>query len=92
MSRSVAYSQPRVDRQRILHRLRRLEGQVRGLQRMIEEGRPCHEVLTLLAGVRGALEGIGEVVLEEYLAECQAEMDRGEVDIKAILKAVRLLH
>jgi DNA-binding FrmR family transcriptional regulator len=71
--------QPGVERQKLLHRLRRLEGQVRGLQRMIEEERSCHEVLTLLCGIRGAL-------------ECQAEMSRGEIDTKAILDAVRLLR
>jgi hypothetical protein len=38
------------------------------------------------------LEGIGEIVLEEYLLECQAEMGRGEIDTKAILDAVRLLR
>ncbi|WP_018466965.1 metal-sensitive transcriptional regulator [Calidithermus timidus] len=85
-------SQPSVERQKILHRLRRLEGQVRGLQRMVEEERSCHEVLTLLSGIRGALEGIGEVVLEEYLRECQTEMGRGEIETKAILDAVRLLR
>ncbi|RIH87279.1 metal-sensitive transcriptional regulator [Calidithermus roseus] len=92
MSEALIPSPPEAERQKLLHRLRRLEGQVRGLQRMIEEGRPCHEVLTLLAGVRGALEGIGEIVLEEYLLECQAEMSRGEIDTKAILDAVRLLR
>jgi len=80
------------ERQKLLHRLRRLEGQVRGLQRMIEEDRPCHEVLTLLSGIRGALEGIGEIVLEEYLLECQSEMSRGEFDAKALVEAVRLLR
>ena len=42
-------------RTRVLHRLRRLEGQVRGLQQMIEDGRSCRDVLTLLAGVRSAI-------------------------------------
>ncbi|MER3489138.1 MAG: hypothetical protein C4328_04420 [Meiothermus sp.] len=41
----------------MLNRLKRLEGQVRGLQKMVQEDRDCREILTLLSGVRRALEG-----------------------------------
>jgi CsoR family transcriptional regulator, copper-sensing transcriptional repressor len=57
-------------RTRVLHRLRRLEGQVRGLQQMIEDGRSCRDVLTLLAGVRSAISATGDVILETYVASC----------------------
>ncbi|RDI94564.1 transcriptional regulator [Meiothermus sp. QL-1] len=57
---------------RIVHRLRRLEGQVRGLQRMVEEDRSCPEILTLLSGVKSALDSVGEEILEAYLVHCQA--------------------
>ncbi|WP_027877280.1 metal-sensitive transcriptional regulator [Meiothermus cerbereus] len=61
------------DKTRIIHRLRRLEGQVRGLQKMVEEDRECREILTLLSGVKSALESVGEEILEAYLAQCQAD-------------------
>lgn len=41
------------------HRLRRIEGQVRGLQRMVERGEACPDVVTQLAAVRGALDAAG---------------------------------
>ncbi|PZA06713.1 MULTISPECIES: metal-sensitive transcriptional regulator [unclassified Meiothermus] len=80
---------PTADKQKILNRLRRLEGQVRGLSKMVEEDRPCTEILTLLAGIRGALDGIGDLVLENFLEECRS---RGQQDPKTVLEAVRLLR
>jgi len=63
------------DKTRIIHRLRRLEGQVRGLQKMLEEDRECREILTLLSGVKRALESVGEEILEAYLARCGAALE-----------------
>ena len=76
----------------VMNRLKRLEGQVRGLQKMVEEGRDCHAILTLLAGVRSALDATGEVIFETYLEECQANLAEGKGDSKAIVEAVRLLR
>jgi CsoR family transcriptional regulator, copper-sensing transcriptional repressor len=78
------------DKAKIINRLRRLEGQVRGLQRMIEEGRSCQEVLTLLAGVRSALDATGDVILEAYLTECQGEFAAGKGDVSELIAAVKL--
>ncbi len=77
-------------RRKILNRLRRLEGQVRGLQRMVEEDRPCHEILTLIAGVRRALDATGDVILENYLDTCQGDLEGGSADSRRIVEAVRL--
>ncbi|MEM6430262.1 MAG: metal-sensitive transcriptional regulator, partial [Deinococcota bacterium] len=57
----------------MINRLRRLEGQVRGLQRMVEEERSCKDVLTLLAGVRSALNATADRILVNYLEHCQTE-------------------
>jgi DNA-binding FrmR family transcriptional regulator len=75
---------------KLLNRLRRVEGQVRGLQRMIEEERECHEILSLLSGVRSALDAAGDLVLETYLEKCRAELEAGEGDVKALVRAVKL--
>lgn len=79
-------------RTKVLHRLRRLEGQVRGLQQMIEDGRSCREVLTLLAGVRSAVSATGDVILESYVATCAGDLqhDPGQVrDLVSIVKLAR---
>ncbi len=78
------------EKRKILNRLRRLEGQVRGLQKMIDDGRECHDVLTLLAGVRKALDATGDVILEKFLDSCQADFREGRGDIQELISAVRL--
>ncbi len=75
---------------KILNRLRRLEGQVRGLHKMVDEERSCREVLTLLAGIRSALDATGDVILENYLEKCQAEFTEGQGDVGELMKAVKL--
>jgi DNA-binding FrmR family transcriptional regulator len=77
-------------KERIINRLKRLEGQVRGLQRMVSEERDCQEVLTLLAGVRSALNAAGDLILEHYLQVCQAEFADGRGDIGELVRMVKL--
>lgn len=57
-------------KERILTRLRRIEGQVRGLQRMVEEERYCADVLTQVAAVQSSLRGTAEVLLQGHLRHC----------------------
>ena len=54
----------------ILMRLRRIEGQVRGLQRMVDEGQDCEAILTQLMAARAALDKAGLFIVERHLGEC----------------------
>jgi DNA-binding FrmR family transcriptional regulator len=56
--------------QSALRRLRRIEGQVRGLQKMVEEGRYCADVLTQVASVQEALGGVAKLLLKNHLKHC----------------------
>jgi len=58
------------NRDEVLRRLRRIEGQVRGLQRMVEEDRYCIDVLTQLAAIRAALAQVGVQVLDAHARGC----------------------
>lgn len=80
----------RDERTRLLHRIRRLEGQVRGLHRMVEEDRPCHEVLALCSGIRSAVDATADRVLERYVRECQEDSLREPEALSAMIRAVRL--
>jgi CsoR family transcriptional regulator, copper-sensing transcriptional repressor len=51
-------------------RLKRIEGQVRGLQRMVDEGRYCPDILTQLASVHAALRGVGKLLMRNHLQHC----------------------
>lgn len=59
-----------MSREQTLTRLRKVEGQVRGLQRMVSEGRDCEAILTQLMAARAALDKIALTVAGEHLEEC----------------------
>ena len=54
-------------------RLRRIEGQVRGLQRMVNEDKYCIEILDQVAAVTRALQGVAIELLDDHLSHCVAE-------------------
>ncbi|MBB6308135.1 metal-sensitive transcriptional regulator [Xanthobacter tagetidis] len=58
------------DKDRVLKRLARIEGQTRGLSRMVEEDRYCIDVITQIAAVRAALKKVEEEVLRQHVAHC----------------------
>ena len=59
-------------RKQILNRLSRLEGHIRGIKTMVQDNRPCPEVLIQVAAVRGALDRVSRIILDEHLTECIA--------------------
>lgn len=60
-------------RQQARRRLRKIAGQVAGIERMIEEDRYCVDVLLQVAAVRGALDGVGKLLLSSHVDTCVAE-------------------
>ena len=54
----------------ITTRLRRIEGQVQGIQRMLESGRECEEVLTQIMAVRSSLDQVGLLLMERHIENC----------------------
>jgi DNA-binding FrmR family transcriptional regulator len=54
----------------VLKRLKRIEGQVRGLARMVEDDRYCIDIVTQLSAARAALRRVQEEVLEDHIAHC----------------------
>ena len=61
------------DKKDVQVRLRRIEGQVRGLQRMIEEDAYCIDVLTQVSAATKALQSLALVLMEDHLAHCVAD-------------------
>jgi CsoR family transcriptional regulator, copper-sensing transcriptional repressor len=61
------------DKDNYLKRLRRIEGQIRGLQRMIDEDKYCIDILTQVAAATKALQSVALGLLEEHLSHCVAE-------------------
>jgi CsoR family transcriptional regulator, copper-sensing transcriptional repressor len=69
-------------------RLRRIEGQVRGLQRMIEEDTYCIDVLTQIASVTKALQGVGMGLLDEHIRHCVRDAAAGDAEFDAKVEEV----
>ena len=64
------------DKQAIQKRLRRIEGQVRGLQRMIDEDRYCIDVLEQVSAATRALQSVALELLDDHMAHCVADAVR----------------
>jgi DNA-binding FrmR family transcriptional regulator len=54
----------------IINRLSRIEGHIRGIKTMVKESRSCPEVLVQIAAVRGAIDRVARIILDEHLGEC----------------------
>ena len=63
-------------KERNLKRLRRIEGQVRGIQSMVEADRYCADILTQLSAVQEALRGVGRELMRNHLKHCAAQAIR----------------
>ena len=79
-----------------LKRLRRIEGQIRGLQKMVEEDRYCPDVITQIASVQEALRAVGRQLLRNHLKHCATtaikkgpqEADRTYDELLALITSI----
>lgn len=62
------------EKKRVINRLKRAEGQLRGLQKMIEEDRPCTDTLTQVSAVISALSKVSEMIAKTYAKKCVLEI------------------
>lgn len=81
--RSTSYA---ADKAKILARLRRMEGQVRGVQKMVEADQYCVDVLTQLSAIIAAARSAGLLVLEDHIRGCvMGTCHHGHADQEAVL-------
>jgi CsoR family transcriptional regulator, copper-sensing transcriptional repressor len=71
------------DKEAYLKRLRRIEGQVRGLQRMVEEDKYCIDILTQVSAVTRALQSVALGLMEDHLGHCVAQATAEGGDLAA---------
>ena len=84
------------DKEQYLQRLRRVEGQVRGLQKMIEDDKYCIDVLTQVSAVTRALQAVALGLLEDHLGACVSEAvrqggDEGRASVHEAAEAISRL-
>lgn len=73
----------------LIQRLRRIEGQVRGVQGMLEGERDCHEIMQQLSAVRSAVQSASRIFLQEYATECLIEPGEGADNRERREKVIR---
>jgi CsoR family transcriptional regulator, copper-sensing transcriptional repressor len=64
------------NRKRIINRFKRIEGQIRGLEKLVENEAPCLDILTQVSAVTAAIKKAGTEVIQVYLGQCLAEVPR----------------
>jgi DNA-binding FrmR family transcriptional regulator len=75
------------DKDKVLSRLRRVEGQVRGLQRMVDEDQYCIDVLTQISAATKALQAVAVELLEDHLQHCVSDaLSAGGVEAELKVK------
>lgn len=75
----------------LLRRLRRMEGQVRGVQRMIEEGRYCIDIVTQLQAITAAADKVSQQVLEDHIRGCVSDAIREQRGDEAITELMSVI-
>ncbi len=68
------------DKDSVQRRLRRIEGQIKGIQRMIDEDRGCNDILIQVSAVRSAVNRVGGIVLENHLKHCMTKCKNEEAE------------
>lgn len=68
-------SKPRTqdEKQKVINRLKRIEGQVRGIQKMVEEDRYCVDILVQISAIQSALKNVGFAVTERHINHCVSD-------------------
>lgn len=79
--------------EKVLRRLKNIEGQVRGIQRMVEEEKYCVDILTQISAARAALNSAGMVILERHIESCVVDAieSGGEERVQIIDELMKLL-
>lgn len=74
-----------------LNRPKRIEGQVRGIEKMIDDDRDCESVITKLGAVHSAIDGVGGLLLRNYMKICFNKKTPECPDIESLARAIAIL-
>lgn len=79
-------------REDLQKRLRRIEGQVRGVQKMIDEGRECQDIVQQLAAIRSAVHQTTLILVRSYASECLLKPDAGSSPEEVVDSLIAVLN
>ncbi|MEG0843902.1 MAG: metal-sensitive transcriptional regulator [Romboutsia sp.] len=80
------------DKEALQRRLKRIEGQVKGIQKMLEDERYCVDILIQISAIRSAINKVGTIILENHVKGCVSESikhdDKAEVTINELMDTI----
>lgn len=82
---------PEAQRDDFIARLKRIEGQARGIQKMVEEGRECADILDQVASIKAATNSLSGEVIEAFALRCMSHPEEFDSPTEAIQSAVRAI-
>ena len=80
------------DHKKLVHRINRIQGQVGGLRKMVDDDRDCFEVLKQVAATLGAIRSLGTVILESHLRGCVSNATRTRRNDRLIREVVDIFN
>ena len=84
-------TETKVPKEVILKRLKRIEGQIRGIQKMLIEDRECESLVTQLAAIRSAVESVGQLILTNYMDLCfRKHEDTEDTAVESLARVVAI--
>ncbi|BBJ27884.1 metal-sensitive transcriptional regulator [Athalassotoga saccharophila] len=82
----------KTEKEKTIKRLRRIEGQVRGIQTMIENDRECPDILIEISAIKSALDAVSKIIAQNYTYECVKVSPDNEEKLESLLKAIFKYH
>ncbi len=81
---------PDQDTEALLTRLRRIEGQIRGIHRMLAEDRVCEDIVTQLMAARSSLDRVGLLIIDQHVERCLTSRQSSEGALRDLRQAMRM--
>src|SRR2546426_12702742 len=90
IAQQTTTEEPEADVEALLTRLRRIEGQIRGIHRMLEEDRVCEDVVTQLMAARSSLDQAGLLIIDHHIDRCLVADRPSEEALRNLRQALRM--
>src|SRR3989442_10625606 len=89
-NQQMTTEEPEADVEALLTRLRRIEGQIRGIHKMLAEDRVCEDVVTQLMAARSSLDQVGLMIIDHHVERCLISNQSSEDALRNLRQAMRL--
>ena len=90
IAQQTTTEEPEADVEALLTRLRRIEGQIRGIHKMLAEDRVCEDVVTQLMAARSSLDQVGLMIIDHHVERCLISNQSSEDALRNLRQAMRL--